>query len=110
MSGSADGDVRVWNMFDGVCVHILLGHTAEVVCLVGFRNTQPQQYCVDAFGDIIASGSADTTIRLWNITSGHCLYVLHGHAGIVRTIKVSLDVFVVSLIIKDGSLEARQWG
>jgi len=33
-------------------------------------------------GQYIASGGADTTMRVWNISSGDTLYVYHGHTGL----------------------------
>lgn len=57
VSGSADGDVRVWDAQRGSCRHHLTGHVDRVRCLT-------------ALGQVIASGSDDGSIRLWDVGSG----------------------------------------
>ena len=37
-------------------------------------------------GQYIASGSADTTVRVWNLTTGETLYTYHGHAGLLNSV------------------------
>ena len=37
-------------------------------------------------GQYLASASADTTVRVWNITSGETLYIYHGHAGLYNSV------------------------
>lgn len=45
---------------------MLVGHQASVRCL-------------EIKGDIVVSGSYDTTARVWSISEGRCLRVLSGH-------------------------------
>ena len=40
---------------------------------------------------ILASGSFDTSIRLWNVQTGQCLNVLQGHTEAVFAIRFSPD-------------------
>ena len=43
--------------------------------------------------DLIASGSWDMTIKIWNIKTGECIRTLEGHNGYVRiVIKVGKDL------------------
>lgn len=58
----------------------LTGHTAYVTSLD-----------VSADGRIAASGSADSTIRLWDVESGDCLGVLKGHDHRVEEVSLSAD-------------------
>ena len=58
MSGSDDGAVRVWNAVFGECLHIFKGHTG-VVRSVSFSGD----------GKLIASGSGDRTVRVWNTSN-----------------------------------------
>ena len=42
-------------------------------------------------GKILASGSRDRTIRLWNVESGQCLQILAGHTSGVQCVAFSHD-------------------
>lgn len=42
--------------------------------------------------DILASGSSDKTIKLWNIMNGLLIRILTGHTGSVRRIAFGKDV------------------
>jgi F-box and WD-40 domain protein CDC4 len=46
--------------------HVLIGHQASVRCL-------------EIHGDIVVSGSYDTTAKIWSISEGKCLRTLTGH-------------------------------
>jgi WD40 repeat protein len=45
-------------------------------------------YCVYIHNNILLSGGADRTIRLWDIASGECTRVLKDHKGSVSDIQV----------------------
>jgi WD40 repeat protein len=40
-------------------------------------------------GEMLASGSSDQTVKLWDIKSGECLYTLQGHSHLVRGVAFS---------------------
>ena len=50
----------MWSSDTGKCFHTFRGHTAEIVCL----SFNPQS-------TLVATGSMDTTAKLWDIHSGH---------------------------------------
>lgn len=66
ISGSRDTTLRIWDLENGVCKNVLVGHSASVRCL-------------EIKGDIVVSGSYDTTARVWSISQGQCLRTLQGH-------------------------------
>ena len=99
VSGGCDRDVRVWNMATGyveheprsysilirscrTSVHTLRGHTSTVRCLK----------MSDAKTAI--SGSRDTTLRVWDLTTGACTNVLMGHQASVRCLEIHGDLVV----------------
>ena len=69
-SGSYYGEttLRVWNAATGALVFTLDGHREAVRALAALP------------GGRLASGSSDSTIRLWDITSRTCIHVLQ-HPG-----------------------------
>ncbi|KAF3761931.1 hypothetical protein M406DRAFT_99963 [Cryphonectria parasitica EP155] len=109
ITGSRDSQLRVWRLpeagsrryiqtgppaNDAECpyfVRILPGHTHSVRSIA-------------AHGDTLVSGSYDATVRVWRISTGEALHVLHGHTQKVysvvldhkrnRCISGSMDSFV----------------
>jgi F-box and WD-40 domain protein CDC4 len=60
---------------DGNLVSSLKGHTYSVYDLV--------QISVD----LLASTSSDRTVRIWNLTTNSCKFILTGHTGSVNALK-----------------------
>lgn len=109
ITGSRDSQLRVWRLpeagsrryiqtgppaNDNECpyfLRILTGHTHSVRSIA-------------AHGDTLVSGSYDATVRVWRISTGEALHVLHGHTQKVysvvldhernRCISGSMDSFV----------------
>lgn len=95
ITGSRDNQLRVWRLpepgsrryiqtgppaNDSECpyfIRILSGHTSSVRSIA-------------AHGDILVSGSYDSTVRVWRISTGEALHVLHGHSQ--RVYSVVLDI------------------
>lgn len=94
ITGSRDNQLRVWRLpepgsrryiqtgppaNDSECpyfIRILSGHTSSVRSIA-------------AHGDILVSGSYDSTVRVWRISTGESLHVLQGHTQ--RVYSVVLD-------------------
>lgn len=82
-SGSEDKTVKLWNYRTGECIHTLTGHTNRVWS-VAFGWTDPTASHGknippgSPFSQILASGSEDETIRLWDLETGSCIRVLQG--------------------------------
>jgi F-box and WD-40 domain protein CDC4 len=57
VSGSRDTTLRVWNIRGGLCTNVLSGRRDSVRCVV-------------ATGDLIMSGSYDTTARVSTVSDG----------------------------------------
>ncbi|KAI1353157.1 vegetative incompatibility protein HET-E-1 [Xylaria sp. FL0043] len=67
------------------CLRTMEGH-ADSVLSVGFSPN----------GRIVASGSADTTVRLWSAATGEILQTLRGHTSSVFAITFSPDGTIVA--------------
>jgi transducin (beta)-like 1 len=77
LSCSDDRSAKIWNGLSGEIVHELLGHDKEVLT-AKWSMTGP---CTDFHKQplFVATGSTDTTIKLFDPASGHCLHTLTHH-------------------------------
>lgn len=93
-SGSSDRTIKLWDRKTGNCRKTLPGHT-DIVHTVAFSPlTSPLKKAKgrESQGEsILASGSADQTIRIWNITTGDCRQILTGHQSQVSAVTFSPD-------------------
>lgn len=61
---------------EGNALRTLQGHIMGVWAMVPWE-------------DILVSGGCDRDVRVWDMTSGRCLYTLRGHTSTVRCLKMS---------------------
>lgn len=67
-----DGTVRMWNWRAGECLRVMDGHTDGVISL-------------NYNGYLLATGSADSTINVWNFRTGN-RFTLRGHEEWVNNV------------------------
>lgn len=82
ISGSASGDIKIWDMESKREIRTLKGHKSWVNCLALNDNQ-------------IISGASDKTIKLWNINSGKEIHTFTGHKGHVNCLQAA-NGFIVS--------------
>jgi len=94
-SGGENQTVKLWDGKTGECLKTLLGHTGRIwsvafapqgssLATAGERQSQTTAH-------LLASGSEDRTVRLWNASTGECLNILSGHANAVLSVAFSPD-------------------
>ncbi|KAL6590013.1 hypothetical protein ACP70R_050176 [Stipagrostis hirtigluma subsp. patula] len=91
VSGSRDATLRVWDIDNGQCLHILVGHVAAV-------------RCVQYDGRLIVSGAYDFTVKVWNPETENCLHTLEGHSNRVYSLQISM-VFTLLVVLWDTSIK-----
>ena len=99
--GCFDGNIKVWNVAENKCVHILREYSKErywnqIHCL----RVMPQS------NDLFISGSSDDDIKIWNVRLGRCVKYLHGHTNGVTDLEFDLSNQLISCS-KDGTI--RIW-
>ncbi|KAH7862260.1 hypothetical protein Vadar_002186 [Vaccinium darrowii] len=80
ISGSWDGELRLWDLATGTTVRRFVGHTKDVLS-VAFSADDSR----------IASASRDNSIKIWNI-QGECKYTIQdgdGHSDWVSCVRFS---------------------
>ncbi|CAO4376103.1 unnamed protein product [Caenorhabditis nigoni] len=58
VSCNADSHVRVWDIYEGTCIHILSGHRSAITSLQWFGRS------------LVATSSDDGSVKLWDIERG----------------------------------------
>lgn len=100
MSGSGDKTARVWDMDTGTCVHTL---AIEDVTIAenGPVDAGVTSVVISPDGALLAAGSLDTVVRIWDTHTGQLLDKLKGHKDSVYSVAFAPDgKFLVS-----GSLD-----
>lgn len=91
ITGSRDSQLRVWRLPEvGSRRYIQTGPPAhESDCPYFIRVLSGHTHSVraiSAHGDTLVSGSYDSTVRVWRISTGESLHVLHGHSQKVYSV------------------------
>ncbi|KAL7145954.1 hypothetical protein ABFS83_06G008900 [Erythranthe nasuta] len=73
--------VRVYDLATMSCSYVLSGHTDKVLCI--------DTYAPSSGRALIATGSKDNSVRLWEGQSGHCIGIGKGHMGAVGAVAFS---------------------
>lgn len=89
-TGSEDHLVRIWQVKTGKMLHGLEGHTDEVRS-VAFSPEVPLGAASSKTGGLVASGSFDGTVGLWDASRGQLIHRLEGHEGWVWCVAFSPD-------------------
>ena len=94
ISGSRDATIKIWHIHsiktynsnstnrfigDGL-IDTLTGHSDSI-----------NSVAISLNGQLIVSGSEDSTVKLWNLNTGECLATLEGHEAGVRAVAISPD-------------------
>lgn len=114
ITGTYDGNVKVWDVETGQLVRTLKGHiraasalkfdASKLItgswdrtvriwnyhngeCICTFRGHEENVLCLDFDQKLIASGSADTNIKVWNFEEKSC-FTLRGHKEWVNSVKL----------------------
>ncbi len=95
LAGVGRDGLHLWNLADWK-ERSFHEHTTDVPALAVGRN-----------GDLIVTGSADRTLRLWDPSTGKVLAVWLGHTGAVRSVDFSADGKTVVSSGDDGTV--RVW-
>jgi len=95
--GLLPGSIIILNAITGIQVTTLSGHTRWVESLVFSPD-----------GTTLVSGSADTTIKLWDMQTGGVVKTFQFHTGRVLSVSLSTDCTIIASGSDDETI--RLWG
>ena len=103
VTGSEDSTARMWSTKteETECIGVLRYHRSRISNLTSpvgsiriisssivnfgfFRGHSSYINCVAVCDTFVVTGSADTTVRKWDMTTCECLFVYEGHTGRVQ--------------------------
>jgi WD40 repeat protein len=94
ISGSQDGNVKIWHLKSGYLAHTITAHNDSVNVVV-----------VSNDGLYIFSGSNDKTIKIWDLNTGELLRTLVGHTGSINAVVLTPDCSKIISASSDCSLK-----
>jgi guanine nucleotide-binding protein subunit beta-2-like 1 protein len=104
LSGSWDGELRLWDLATGKTTRRFVGHEKDVLS-VAFSVDNRQ----------IVSASRDRTIKLWN-TLGECKYTIggdlgaaEGHTDWVSCVRFSPNTYVPTIVSGSCDRSVKVW-
>ena len=105
-SGSDDHSVRLWNQHTGECLRVLQGHTSWVSS-VAFSPVSNAVATKGTSDSLLASGSEDQSVRLWETRTNLCLKTIQGHSNGVWSVAFSPQGTTLASGSQDGVI--RLW-
>jgi WD40 repeat protein len=98
-SGGQDRTVKIWNLQTGN-YQVLEGHSTWVwtVAFSPIASNLPDE---ESSRELLASGSDDRTVKIWDIATQQCLHTLEGHTNLIRSLDFSPD----GKLLVSGSLD-----
>ncbi|RUS24068.1 WD40-repeat-containing domain protein, partial [Jimgerdemannia flammicorona] len=113
-SGSRDTDLIVWDVVGEVGLYRLRGHKDQITCLYFLTRPTATDSATDATNattttatsNYLLSSSKDTLLKLWDLTTQHCVETLIAHRGEIWAFDVSRDQSVIVTGGSDADMKA----
>lgn len=68
--------LRHFNLDDKTCIRTIKGHSMPIVSM-----------CFEGTGKLLATGSADSVVRVWDLEKGYCTHNFRDHTAVVSLVK-----------------------
>ncbi len=90
-SGSNDWTMRLWDVSTGECLKTFQGHSSWIysVAFSPASLVEESSHQLAPQDNILASGSHDQSVRLWDVRTGECLRTFQGYSNQVYAVAFS---------------------
>ncbi|HEY9830275.1 MAG TPA: NB-ARC domain-containing protein [Stenomitos sp.] len=105
-SGSDDHSIRLWNQHTGECRRVLQGHTSWISS-VAFSPVSKAVATLGTSDCLLASGSEDQSVRVWETRTNLCLKTIQGHSNGVWSVAFNAQGTTLASGSQDGVI--RLW-
>ena len=89
-TGKLDKSIQIWKILSNKRIKCLRGHEGSITCLCQLP---------DKLNELLASGSLDKTLRIWNVAKGECIYV---HDNKSSVLSMTVDPYKNYIICGSG--------
>lgn len=96
VTSSQNGLLRHWRGAE--CLRAIKAHTMPILAL-----------CYDPTGTLVASGSADRSVRVWDVARGYCTHALREHSDIVTLLRFHPNPLTMTLASAGQDNTVRLW-
>ncbi|MBP5974962.1 protein kinase [Brasilonema sp. CT11] len=90
-SGSEDNTIKLWNLKNKQLIRTLKGHSQPIRSVAISPIRSDFRSLGGRLGGILASSSADDTIKLWDLATGQEIYTFKGHSFSVNSVAFTSD-------------------
>jgi WD40 repeat protein len=104
-TGGEDALIKLWNLETSQCCKVLKGHLSAVRAIA--FSSQGGSANLSELTGLLASGSSDGTVKLWELSTGTCLRTFQGHRSRIWGLAIHPD----GQMIASGSFDhtVRIW-
>ncbi|KAJ2779012.1 U3 small nucleolar RNA-associated protein [Coemansia javaensis] len=98
VSASRSLQVSVWSLQSFAVERSFKAHDAPIIAID-----------IDATSTLVATGSADNTVKVWDIDRGYCTHNFKGHGGLVTAVRFHPQRDRLSLVTASDDGMVRVW-
>ena len=116
LASSSYKEMRVWDTTNGTCLLRMTGHTSDINSIAFAPDGKESDLLISGYckkyvnklwipnvllnliskyvlhqGRTLASGSSDKSLKIWDTSTGQCLYTLQGHTDWIWSIYYAQD-------------------